>query len=333
MDEHFPAVAKATGAESGDGGFYRGLLGHTPFLLKQTASEPPGYYFKFRKKGRPTCLTSIAPRRSEPLPADSPLPAAWHDSLPEDYAKAGVRCDVEEDYVFLWIDQPLPLAPGAIAFLAQECVREHAALLPDQAALCLTCGSTGEASLVQSNASVATVCPGCLEQTQLAHTATVEKLNRSDATVSLLLPLALLGGGVVWAVFWSAFDMLFSLLQTNRILIPIWIAAVVAVGVGFGAGWPIGKILHRSGAVKRLSAGALSLFAALAIVAFGELLYALWTVFLVTESFDLSLALRLTLPFSLGDQPTIAFTKFMFACALGFTVYEVSKLKTKKMQV
>lgn len=346
MDQHFIAVAVATGAGMGDGGYYRGIFHDTPFLLKKTSSETPGYFFKFRKKPRltkpgqpPPMRVPLAPQRPgaqappKLLPLQpSPRTPAWQETVPEEHREAGISCEVEDDYIFLWIDHPLKLTPEDIASLAEDCARAHAAILPDQTSCCMNCGGIGEGTLVQSNASVAILCPDCLEQKHEAHAAAVEKLNASDAKVSFLLPLALLGGGIGWSVFWNAYDAFFRMAH-GRVFIPIWIVGAVVAAVGFGVGWPIGKLLHRSGAVKRFSPRDLAITSAIAIIASGELIYASWAVYRVTGNFDLGLALRCTLPFMIGDNLQFALIKLIFAVTLAFAIHELSKSKTKNFRL
>jgi hypothetical protein len=336
MDGQFVAVANATGAEWSDRDFYQGTLGHTPFLLKQTASEPPGCYFKFRKKGRlgrPGPIPRPAPPVRPGLPGSS-SDAAWQDSLSETYAKAGVSCEVDDDeYVFLWIAKPQLLTPEEIAELARDCVRKHANMLPDQDALCPTCGCTGEATLFHQEASVTMICPRCLDQKQEAHVKSLDKLNAPSAKLPLLFPAALLAGSLAWAVFWNLWDAVYRILNTNELPIPRLLIMVLAVGFGFGAGWPVGAVLRRSGAISRFSAGISSLFLTLTIVIIGDLLYGLGLAYFITGSFDLGLALRVTLPFAITTSPKYAVIKFLFACTLGLAAYEFSKPKTKRLRI
>ena len=338
MDEHFLAVAKATGAEWGESDFYRGNLDCAPFLLRQTASEPPGCYFKFRLKGKlgrpaPVARPVAVTRPSSGGSAATPPPPAWEDRLSEDRAKAAVTCEIDDEYVFLWIGKPQLLPPEDIASLARECVQQHASILPDQDRLCLTCGSLGEAELFQSEASVTMICPGCLDKKLETHSETLEELNRPSGKLPLLFPAALLAGGILWAVVWDLWETVLRMSQTNEIKIPRLILIVVAVGFGYCAGWPIGTVLRRSGAISRLSAGIAAILATLTIVVIGELLFGLALSYSITGSIDVSLALQATLPFALASSPKYALIKFLFACTLAIAAYEVSKPKTKKLQL
>jgi hypothetical protein len=338
MDEHFVAVAKAAGAEWGEWDFYHGVLEGAPFLLRQTASEPPGCYFKFRLKGklgrpapvaRPVAITRPSPAGS----ATTPPSLAWEDGLSEDRAKAAVTCEIDDEYVFLWIGKPQLLPPEDIALLARECVQRHANILPDQDGLCLTCGSVGEAELFQSEASVTMICPGCLDKKLETHSEALEELNRPSGKLPLLFPAALLAGGILWAVVWDLWEAVLRLAQTNEIKIPRLILIVVAVGFGYCAGWPIGTVLRRSGAISRLSAGVVAILATLTIVVIGELLFGLALSYSLTGSVNVGMALLATLPFALVSNPKYALIKFLFACTLAVAAYEVSKPKTKKLRL
>ena len=335
MDEHFLAVANAMGAEWGDWDFYLGILDRAPFLLRQTASEPPGCYFKFRKKGRLGRPGRVVPRPAQPArpgPPGTP-PAAWQDRLPEAYAKAEVSCEVDDEYVFLWISKPHLLPPEDIATLARECVLEHASVLPDQDRLCLTCGSTGEADLFHSEASVTTICPRCLDQKLETHTAVVEKLNRPTKKRSVLFPLALIGGSIAWAVLWNIYENIIQELKAMQLTIPSGIVVLLAVALGFCVGRPIGMILRRPETMKRLQAVALAILAALTIVVIGELLFGVVLVYAITGSMDVDLVSRATLLFTSGSNPSYARAKFLFACALAVAVYEASKPTTKSLRL
>ena len=114
MDEHFLAVAKATGAEWGEYDFYLGILDRAPFLLRQTASEPPGCYFKFRKKGKARRPAPIA----RPAQIARPNPISRPSTVVHEID--------DNEYVFLRISKPQLLTLEDIATLARECVREHA---------------------------------------------------------------------------------------------------------------------------------------------------------------------------------------------------------------
>jgi hypothetical protein len=338
MDEHFLAVAKAAGAEWGDWDFYHGILDGAPFLLRQTASEPPGCYFKFRLKGklgrpapvaRPVAVTRPSPASSAATP---PLPE-WHDGLSEDRAKAAVSCEIDDEYVFLWIGKPQLLPPEDIASLARECVQQHASILPDQGGLCLTCGSVGEGELFQSEASVTMICPSCLDKKLENHSEALEELNRPSGKLPLLFPAALLAGGILWAVAWDLWETVLRLSQTNEIKIPHLVLIVAAVGFGYCAGWPIGTVLRRSGAISRVAAGIVAILATLTIVVIGELLFGLALSYSISGTIDVGLALQATLPFALASNPKYALIKVLFAGTLAVAAYEVSKPTTKKLRL
>jgi hypothetical protein len=85
--------------------------------------------------------------------------------------------------------------------------------------------------------------------------------------------------------------------------------------------------------MSRFSAGVSSIFATLTIVLIGELLHGVGLVYYLTGSFDLGLALRATLLFTVSTSPGYALIKIMFACVLAGTAYDTSKPKTKKLRV
>ncbi len=323
MDQRFLALTRAMGAEAGDNGYFRGILGHAPFLLKMTGAEQPGYFFKFRRKGVARPAAFAAPQ---------PLEGAWHEKLAADHAAAEIRCDVEEDYVFLWIDKPQELTADSLAELAPACVRDHAALFPTEADSCIACHRAGSAVLVQANSSIATICPDCLEEKQQSHSKAVEKLNASDDRYSFLVPLGLLAGSGGWALFWGLYDAVFKVAKVDRIQVPTLLLAVVAA-FGFGIGWPMGKILHRAGASKQSSPRSLAIFFVLLITVGGEALSAAYTAYRYTGRVDFGMMRDLTLPFIIGDNPMYAATKICFAVLLGVGIFEAAKQKEKKLAI
>lgn len=320
MEDHFLSLAAAVGAEAGDHGYYRGTLGHAPFLLKMTESDTPGYFFKFRRKGLV---------KQSPLPAGQ---AAWHEKLPADHAAAEIRCDVEEDYVFLWVDRPLELDAGALTELATACVRDHAGLFPDEEQQCMNCHQSGSAALVQANSSISTICPECLEQKRQNHEVANEKLNASHEHYAFLIPVGVLLGGVCWALFWGGYDAIFKIAKTESFRVPTMLLVVVAA-CGFGIGWPTGKILHRAGASKQSSPLGLAVFFGLLIAGLGEVMYATYTAHRLTGAVDVNLIRDITLPFILGDNPMYGATKVGFAIMAGLGIYEAAKRKEKKLAI
>lgn len=320
MDEHFLALAAAVGAEPGDNGYYRGIVGRAPFLLKKTESDPAGYFFKFRRKN----LMEFA--------AES-VGAVWHEQLPADHAAAEIRCDLEEDYVFLWIDRPLELPADALSALAPACVRDHAGLFPEEEGQCMSCHQSGSASLVQANSSIATICPECLEQKRQSNAADNAKLNTSDGHFAAMIPVSLLAGGIAWALFWGLYDAAFRVAKSDMIHVPLMLMVLVAA-CGLAIGWPIGTVLHRAGASKRSASPSplgLAVFLTVVIAGLGELMYAAYTAYRMLGGIDFNLVRDLTLPFLFGDNPVYAGTKVGFALMVGTGISEGARRKEKKL--
>ena len=290
----FDAVARGLGAEPGDNGYYRGIANTAPFLYKQTSAVPSGYMFKFRR--------FTIPLPAAPRPRSVGVQPEWHDTLSSEYANAGVRSEVDYDYLYLWIDDPRQLTAASVVALVAACVQAHSQYFPHVGQYCSSCRSTGKATLVQNGSSVTTICSDCLDRKRQDVLAKNQSLNASDARVSLLLPLALVLGSLGWAVCWTLYDTIFRITKSNWIVVPTVLVMLVATGVGFGLGWPIGQILRRSGATKRFRPQPLAVISSLLMVVFGEIAYASYQIFEATGSLNPELIYRATLPLALGGN-------------------------------
>ncbi len=320
----FLAIAKALGAREGDNGHHRGILLNVPFLMKMTSTVAPGYVFKLRRLSPAGSSTKPVPRK--------PL-APWHKLLPEDYETAEIRCEIEDDYLYLWIDKPEELTADSIVSLLESCIQDHSGYFPSKSSYCYGCSSIGEASLVQVSSSIATICPGCLAGKQRSNAEENQRLNASNARLSLLLPLGLMLGAFGWSVVWTVYDAIFQIAKVSRIWMPYIVCVVISVAVGFGLGWPTGKILSRSGAAKKIPCGLLALLSTFVILLFGELLYAGYRVFSLTGTFDPLLIIHATLPLALGEDIHYAALKFIFATSVAVVIHEIAKPKKAKMRL
>ena len=244
IDMQFDAVARGLGAEPGDNGYYRGIANTAPFLYKQTSAVPSGYMFKFRR--------FTIPLPAAPRPRSVGVQPEWHDTLSSEYANAGVRSEVDYDYLYLWIDDPRQLTAASVVALVAACVQAHSQYFPHVGQYCSSCRSTGKATLVQNGSSVTTICSDCLDRKRQDVLAKNQSLNASDARVSLLLPLALVLGSLGWAVCWTLYDTIFRITKSNWIVVPTVLVMLVATGVGFGLGWPIG---HSAGSMRCQGSG------------------------------------------------------------------------------
>jgi hypothetical protein len=318
MDAQFDALVAATGAERGDEEYYRGVVEKAPFLLKQMSANPPEYMLKFRM--------------TEP----HKLPSDWHDRLTHHYQGAGISCELDGDYLYLWINNATNLSGAAIASLAARCVRDHAPYFPQAERYCYDCRETGFASLVQSSCDIVSLCDSCLARRQRDMLVESQRANASHTLLAIFLPLALILSAVGWALFWTGYDAIFQGSNAGPIIVPhiVMVLIGVAVLVPAGAmGWAVGWLLHRSGASRLLPPRWLAVGAAVPIVVLGELLYVAYVVFRVTGMFHLPTILRITFTLALNTDPFYAAYKLVFAVALGFTIHEVAKPRDVKVRL
>lgn len=314
IDEQFFAIAAALGAEAGDEEYYRGLLGNAPFLFKIMSVEPPGYLLKFRM---------MEPRTE---------PSDWHEKLGAEYAGAGIRCEIEGDYVYLWIDDASQLSADAIAALATACVRDHARYFPPSASYCYDCQEIGAGTLVQSSNMIGLSCEACLARRLREKVAEDQRVNPSGITQSVLLPLALVVSAVGWGVFWHAYDFMYEMANARFLHLLALVVALAMVVVGGALGWPVGSLLHRSGLSRRVSPRLLATIVTLFMVAAGELSYAGYVVFDFTGRVDPVVTLRVLPELAFG-YPIYAACKLMVAGALGVVIYEVAKPRAVTLRV
>src|SRR6185503_20780711 len=99
-----------------------------------------------------------------------------------------------------------------------------------------------------------------------------------------------------WAGFWGAYDAAFRWAQNDRLFVPMYVALVVMVAVGCGVGWPVGRILFRSGIARRVPPLLLSIGTLFLIVFAGEALLDAWFIFRYTGCWDAGLAIRAVFP-------------------------------------
>lgn len=313
QESQFLEVAYILDADPVGDDYYRGVTHNTPFLCKLISVDPPTYMFKLR------------------MMESQNLESNWTDSLPEKYSDANIGCEIEDDYIYLWIRDASSIDAAAITDLVSSCIEDHSEYFPDAPNYCFHCGKSGSASVVQSGASISSICDLCLQARAEDKEAEEERLNQSSATLSILLPLAIIISSFGWAVFWALYDAAFQMIDEEEIGVPVIVIATVVIVVGLALGWPTGKLLHRSGAVKIFPPILLSLVATAATLIIGELLFATFTVFRLTGDIHIGLILQYTLPLALGSDVMYSITKLIFAGALAWAIFFIAKPKEAKL--
>ncbi|GAA5484390.1 hypothetical protein [Haloferula sargassicola] len=313
LESQFTAVASALNAEVGSANYYRGQVEGAPFLLKLISSDPPAYLIKLRM--------------TEP----HNLRSSWPGTLSEDYADANIDCEIEGDYIFLWIRDASSLDAADVVALVRSCVEHHGSYFPESIGHCFDCGTSGTASIVQSSASITSICEECLSRRSAAQKSEEVRLNESTSSLAILLPAAIALSAFGWALFWSLYDAAFAATNSDRVWAPQIVIIAVVLGVGFGLGWPVGKLLHRSGLVKRFSPGWLAASASFLALVLGELLFATYTVHRVTGAFDFGLALSNVVLIASGDNIMYALLKLGFAITFAAAIFHIAKPKVARL--
>lgn len=313
LESQFLSVASGLGAELGDADYYRGEIEGAPFLLKLISADHPAYLIKLR------------------MTQPHNLPSSWPGTLSERYADADVDCEIEGDYIFLWVRDASSLSSEDLIVLVRSCVDHHSTYFPGAAGYCFDCGSSGNASIIQSSSSITSICEDCLGKRSEVRESEEVRLNESTGSIAILLPAAIALSALGWAAFWALYDAVFTATDSERIWAPQIVIIAVVLGVGFGLGWPVGKLLHRSGLVKGFSPGGLSVAATAVTLLLGELSFASYVVFRVTGSLDLGMALSNVVSIALGGNVMYAMLKLCFAITFGAAVYQIAKPKEARL--
>lgn len=313
IEHQFLAVVNALDATLGNDGYYYGHVGGAPFLMKLTSVEPPTYLFRFR-------MTQ---------PHD--LPSDWVGAISEIDDRAQVECEIEGDYIFLWIRDSSSLDAEGISALARSCVSHHADFFPSAPGYCFDCGESGNASLIQVKSSISSICTACLELRARARELKEEKINESSGLLVVLIPIAVFVSAIGWAFFWWLYDAAFDAANVKYVWMPQIVIIAIVLGVGFGLGWPVGKLLHRSGLVKKIPPILLSIVVTLVTLSLGEFLFATYMVIRSVGVFDFGFIVQNMLPIAFGGDVIYALQKILFAATFGVAIFEIAK--SKKIQI
>lgn len=172
---------------------------------------------------------------------------------------------------------------------------------------------------------VAQICEGCLEERYRKKEREIPEASAEAVPILLMSPWAAGVGAVLWATFWMGSTLLLDLANTNTILVPRLVVAIVVGLLGVLVGGPVGWIIKqnkRRGA--KAAATAAIVFGITAVIA-GEILYTSWLLYHVADVFSLSAAVRILPKLYLADDPFFLAFRIGAAAAAVFTAYQIAK--------
>jgi len=247
------------------------------------------------------------------------------------------KIDIDFDSRIVWLSFPSAaelIASNEIPRLLDNVLASFAsAELPRKPDLCHYCQREKVQFPSSIDGKVVQICGSCFRER-----AAVQEQDRASATAGAL-PLALLTpasaavGAFGWGLFWTGYDLLFDLLNTQVIIIPRILELVALLCVAAATGGPVGfviKRIRRRG--KNLSATFAILWTLVAVVA-GEVFYVAWAVFREVKVFSLSASLEILprLELELGAFH-LAIRIVALVCAVAIAV-ELAKPPKSKLNV
>jgi hypothetical protein len=203
--------------------------------------------------------------------------------------------------------------------------------LSENADLCHYCRRETVSSLTCIDGKVAQICPACLKA-RLEPEQEKTSTRRELMPALLLVGLAACVGALVWTFFWIGYELLFSSLNTNVVFVPRLLEAIALVCVAGGTGGPVGYVVKRMRAGKRLSL-ILACAGTSAAILLGEVAFAVWLIFHEFQIVDIGVAWR--------NLPAIELNSGIFhlgvkVCALVFAAViaiEIAKPPKRKVSV
>jgi hypothetical protein len=315
LEEAFAELVRALGAEQGSNGYYRGIVAHAPFLLKTTKSDPIGILLKVR------CLPNCTVAES------------CQNDISERHPEMGIEIEREEEYFYLWINNPCGAATDELVQVVLDFLKAHASGLPSSDDYCFNCRQVGSGALRQSAGSITTICLDCLAVRENLQAIENTAANPSNTGFLALFPLGVLIGMGAWAGFWGAYDAAFRWAQNDRLVLPMYVALAVIGAVGCGVGWPVGRILFRSGIARRVPPFLLSIGTLFLIVFAGEALLDAWFIFRYTGCWDVSLAIRAVFPMIAASDIQYVLYKLTLAIVAGVVMANTLRPKVKPLRL
>lgn len=194
---------------------------------------------------------------------------------------------------------------------------------------CLRCESEVEPAVVYGNGSVTRLCAGCREQVvedTIQHQA---ELDRPSFMFVLALPFLCLYVSLGWTILWWLVDVCMEANNANVIFIdPYSLLLIGAFICGTGAvlGYPIGRVLARSGAASR-TRDVMSILVVFFACGIGEWFYLTITIYRRTGIVDFEFAAEVLGPSIANSHYSWIIGKLCFAIAVAVGCYYGSQFR------
>jgi hypothetical protein len=309
------SIAHELRAKPGVGGYVVGVLDNAPFLFKVVSVEPTVLVFKFR------------------LLTQSKKTPNWGETLTGPVCGIGISSETDAKYLWLWIRKADGLDGKMIAGLARQCVNYYAECFPANHEHCYLCGQARSVSLVQEDNAVALICEECVAKAGRQKAEEERRLNRSSVLFGPLVPLAIGVSALGWALFWILYDRLFEMLGVETIVVPHIVIVIVLVACSCGFGWPVAKLLLRSGIAKIMPRLVVAPLFALATVILGEILFSLFLVYRFEKTLDLVVSLQLLVRLYVQGDWMYTVFRLLFAGGIAVMIYENIEPKKAKLKI
>ena len=219
---------------SGDGSFYGIREQHAVILTPLTAS-PPSLAFKVR------------------INMSNYHGVDWPETIDELRATDILATELHNDYYWMSIYNASKFTPTTTIEIVDDFLGalEKAGIRPEST--CTSCKGQLGAQLIYSNKQIDWVCSECMSDKLKQTKITEEKLNQTDLTSSLILPLAMCMSALGWAAFWAGYEFVFHILNTNEIVVPWFVVILAIFPLALCSAVPVGYLLRKSGVASMLT--------------------------------------------------------------------------------
>lgn len=250
---------------------------------------------------------------------------------------ADKKIEIEFDDRIAWLtilDANRCLADRSISELLESILNSfQAAGLIGDPDFCHYCQQEKVTTLSVSEGKVGQICSACLGER-------VKKKERETATptgdavpIFLMSPFAAVIGAVLWAGCWYGYGRFLESFQSDTVVMPYYLIALIVAFIGVIVGAPVGWIIkqnRRRGNVS--SASAAILFGTLAVV-FGEIIYLAWLIWNWYGVFSISVAAKVLPAYYSGSEAFLLVMKLFAGIVSVALAYEMSKPKGAKLKL